>query len=88
VAARLKEQYNSEIIATMREKFSYGNVMQVPQLEKIVVNMGVGDATQDPRMMDTAMSELMAITGQKPAPRKARHRLHGDAARRADVRIS
>jgi large subunit ribosomal protein L5 len=56
----------------MREQFAYGNVMEVPKLEKVVVNMGVGDATAEPRLLENAMSELAVITGQTPAIRKAR----------------
>jgi large subunit ribosomal protein L5 len=56
----------------MREQYGYANVMQVPKLDKIVVNMGVGDSTQDPRLMDNAVAELTRITGQKPSIRKAR----------------
>jgi large subunit ribosomal protein L5 len=72
LAARLKEQYFSTILPEMREQFQFPNVMEVPRLEKIVVNMGVGDATADPRFLETGMSELAVITGQKPAIRKAR----------------
>ncbi len=72
MAARLKEIYFKQIVPEMREEFGYKNVMQVPRLEKIVVNMGVGDAIGDPRMMEMATAELATITGQKPSIRKAR----------------
>lgn len=72
MAPRLKEQYNTAILPALREQFGYKNVMETPHLEKIVVNMGVGDANQDPRLMDSAMQELAQITGQKPSIRKAR----------------
>jgi large subunit ribosomal protein L5 len=72
VAARLKELYDKKILAEMRDQFKYENVMQVPRLEKIVVNMGVGDGQSDPRMMENAIAELSVITGQKPSIRKAR----------------
>ncbi|MCA1901805.1 MAG: 50S ribosomal protein L5 [Candidatus Hydrogenedens sp.] len=72
MAPRLKERYFQHIVPEAMKKFQYKNVMQVPRLEKIVVNMGVGDATQDSRLLDNAMSELSIITGQKPQIRKAR----------------
>ena len=73
MAARLKEIYKNEVIKALRDEFNYENVMQVPALEKIVVNMGVGDATADPKLMDAAVAELALITGQKPVIRKARN---------------
>lgn len=72
MAARLRELYNQGIAPELREKFGYKNPMQGPKLVKVVVNMGVGDATQDPRLMDTAAAELAQITGQKASIRKAR----------------
>jgi len=72
VAARLKEQYNSEILGELRDQFERKNVMEVPRLDKIVVNMGVGDAQTDARLMENALSELGQITGQKASVRKAR----------------
>jgi large subunit ribosomal protein L5 len=77
VAARLKEQYASTILPELREQFGYANVMEVPRLEKIVVNMGVGDAQTDPRLMEMAVAELATITGQKPSIRKARRSISG-----------
>lgn len=71
VGIRLKEKYQEEIITALREEFGYTNIMQVPGLEKIVVNMGVGDAIADAKLMDTAVAELALITGQKPVIRKA-----------------
>ncbi len=70
--ARLKERYKSAIVPELMAEFGYQNLMQVPRLEKVVVNMGVGDAIGDPRMLETAMAELAQITGQKPCVRKAR----------------
>ena len=72
MAARLKEKYYSEILPAMQEEFKYDNIMQAPKLEKIIVNVGVGDATQDPRLLDAAVEELTLIVGQKPAIRKAK----------------
>tara|TARA_Y100000588_G_C14031664_1_gene828926 strand:+ start:352 stop:894 length:543 start_codon:yes stop_codon:yes gene_type:complete len=70
--SRLKDLYKSEIVTAMIEQFSYGNVMQVPQIEKIVVNMGVGEAVQDAKVLDNAIADLTAITGQKPAVRRSK----------------
>ena len=68
---RLKERYRDEIAGALREQFSYGNPMQVPGLVKIVVNMGVGEAARDAKLMDGAVRDLTAITGQKPQVRRA-----------------
>lgn len=72
MAARLKERYSSEIRGELRKQFERKNIMEVPRLEKIVVNMGVGDAQTDARLMENALSELGQITGQKASIRKAR----------------
>jgi large subunit ribosomal protein L5 len=72
IKARLSDAYRKEIIPDMMKKFSYKNVMEVPQLHKIVVNMGVGDAVADPKILDEAVKELETITGQKASIRKAR----------------
>jgi len=77
VPARLRETYQKKILPEMREQFQFGNVMEVPRLEKVVVNMGVGDAQTEPRMLDAAMSELGAVTGQKPSIRRARKSIAG-----------
>lgn len=69
---RLKERYRNEIVAQMRERYGYANPMQVPRLVKIVVNMGVGDAARDAKVIEGAMRDLAAITGQKPQLRRAR----------------
>jgi large subunit ribosomal protein L5 len=69
---RLKTKYREEIAGKLREEFSYENVMQIPGLVKIVVNMGVGDAARDSKLMDGAVRDLTTITGQKPAITKAR----------------
>ena len=69
---RLKTKYREEIAGKLREEFSYENVMQIPGLVKIVVNMGVGDAARDSKLMDGAIKDLTTITGQKPAVTKAR----------------
>jgi large subunit ribosomal protein L5 len=72
VAPRLKERYRAEIVAALREQFGYENIMQVPGVTKVVVNMGVGDAARDSKLIDGAIRDLATITGQKPAVTKAR----------------
>ena len=69
---RLKQRYREEIAGKMREQFGYENVMQIPGLTKIVVNMGVGDAARDSKLIEGAIRDLATITGQKPAVTKAR----------------
>ncbi|ARB40134.1 50S ribosomal protein L5 [Mammaliicoccus sciuri] len=69
---RLKEKFNNEISAELVKKFNYSSVMEVPKIEKIVVNMGIGDAVQNSKVLDTAVEELQAITGQKPLVTKAK----------------
>jgi large subunit ribosomal protein L5 len=70
--ARLKEHYMTKVVPALTKEFGYGNVMAVPRLEKITVNMGVGEATQNPKLIDGAVQELGQITGQKPVVTKAR----------------
>ena len=72
VPPRLKERYRSEIAGAMREEFSYPNVMQTPTIMKIVVNMGVGEAARDAKLIDGAVKDLAIITGQRPAVARAR----------------
>ncbi len=69
---RLRERYRNEIAPALREEFGYANVMQVPGLSKIVVNMGVGEAARDAKLIDGAVRDLSVITGQKPAVNRAR----------------
>ena len=69
---RLKERYRSEIAPALRDEFSYDNVMQVPGLSKIVVNMGVGEAARDAKLIDGAVRDLSLITGQRPAVARAK----------------
>jgi large subunit ribosomal protein L5 len=69
---RLKTRYNDELRAQLKETLGLGNIMEVPRLEKIVVNMGVGKATQQSSLLDGALRDLTAITGQKPLVTKAR----------------
>ncbi len=72
MTARLKVQFEKTIVPEMRKEFGYDNIMEVPHLEKIVVNMGVGDGQSDPRLMENAVNELTSITGQKACVRKAK----------------
>jgi large subunit ribosomal protein L5 len=69
---RLKQRYRGEIMKALRDEFSYANVMQVPGLTKIVVNMGVGEAARDAKLIEGAVRDLTAITGQKPAVNRAK----------------
>jgi len=72
VTPRLKARYRAEIAPALREQFGYPNVMQIPGVTKVVVNMGVGDAARDSKLIEGAIRDLQAITGQKPAVTKAR----------------
>lgn len=74
---RLQEKYRTTVIPAMMEKFNYKSVMQVPRLEKIVVNMGVGDAISNSKALDDAVNELMLITGQKPLVTYAKKSIAG-----------
>jgi large subunit ribosomal protein L5 len=97
---RLKERYRAEIAPALKEQFGYANVMQIPGLVKIVVNMGVGEAARDAKLIDGAVRDLATITGQRPAVaqgeevRRAVQAARGhadrrarDAARRPDVGV-
>jgi large subunit ribosomal protein L5 len=70
--ARLKQKYHDEVIPAMMQEFSYKNTMQVPRLEKITVNVGLGEATQNIKALDTTVAEITAITGQKPVVTRAK----------------
>ena len=70
--ARLQDLYKAEIVPSLKEKFGYRNVMQVPRLTKVVVNMGLGDAIENVKVIETAAAEIGVITGQKPVVTKAR----------------
>lgn len=69
---RLKKKYREEVIPALMEQFQYGNVMEVPRIEKVCLNQGVGDATQDKKLVDTAVAELSMIAGQKSVSTKAK----------------
>ena len=70
--ARLKQKYQDEVIPAMMQEFSYKNTMQVPRLEKITLNVGLGEATQNIKALDTTVAEMTAITGQKPVVTRAK----------------
>ncbi|GAB6158651.1 50S ribosomal protein L5 [Desulfotomaculum varum] len=70
--ARLKEKYQKEVVPALMQKFGYKNVMQVPKIEKVVVNVGLGEAIQNSKAVDAAVGDLMAITGQRPITTKAK----------------
>ena len=72
VTPRLSELYKKEIVSALMKRFGYNNIMQVPKLEKISVNCGVGAATQDPKILETVVRELTVIVGQKPSIRKSK----------------
>ena len=71
--SRLKEQYNNEIVPAMIKKFEYKNVMQVPKLDKIVINMGVGEAKENAKLLDAAIKDMETITGQKAVVTRAKN---------------
>ncbi|MBO0773814.1 MAG: 50S ribosomal protein L5, partial [Actinobacteria bacterium] len=72
VPPRLRQRYRDEIAPALREEFGYANVMQVPGVTKIVVNMGVGEAARDAKLIEGAVKDLTIITGQKPAVARAK----------------
>jgi large subunit ribosomal protein L5 len=72
MSARLKEKYQKEVIPALQKEFGYKNVMAVPKVEKVVVNMGLGEATSNAKIIDTGADELARITGQKPVTRRAK----------------
>jgi len=83
--ARLKEVYNTTIRQAMKEEFGYASDMQIPKLEKIVINMGVGEAAQDKKKIDAAVAELEAIAGQKAVKTKATKSIAGFKLREGQV---
>ncbi len=74
---RLHTKYSEEIVPSLREKFGYKSIMETPKLEKIVVNMGVGDATGNSKLLEAAVNDLKAITGQQPVVTKAKKAIAG-----------
>ncbi len=69
---RMQEQYNKEVVPALRKAFDFKNIMQVPRIEKIVVNIGMGEALDNPKALESAVADLVIITGQKPVMTKAR----------------
>jgi large subunit ribosomal protein L5 len=69
---RLREQYQESVVPALREKFQYANVMEVPRITKVTINMGLGDAVADKKVIEHALSDMTAIAGQKPVVTKAR----------------
>ena len=74
---RLKEKYLNEVVPSLKEKHNYKSIMEVPKLEKIVINMGVGDATTNSKLLDAAVADLTVISGQKPVITRARKSIAG-----------
>lgn len=72
MAARLKEKYKSEVAQAMMQKFGYKNVMEIPKVEKVVINMGVGEAVGNPKVLDAAVADMTLIAGQKPVVTRAK----------------
>jgi len=77
IPARLKEQYAQSVVPALMKQFNLTNPMQVPRVEKIVINMGVGDATQNPKLIDAAVRDLTLISGQKPIVTRAKKSIAG-----------
>ncbi len=72
IELRLKNKYHKEVAPAMKERFNYSNVMMIPRLEKVVVNMGLGEAIANPKILDSAVGDMVAITGQKPVVTKSK----------------
>ena len=88
--SRLKEIYKNEIVDAMMKKFEYKNVMEVPKLDKVVVNMGVGEAKDNAKALESAVKDMETVTGQKAVLTKAKKSvawMQGDTARGKNVRV-
>ena len=72
MTSRLKDKYQNEVINALMERFNYTNVMEAPKLEKVIINMGLGEARDNPKVLESAVKELEIITGQKPVVTKAK----------------
>ncbi|CAM3561055.1 MULTISPECIES: 50S ribosomal protein L5 [Brevibacillus] len=77
MAVRLKEKYSNEIVPSLMSKFNYTSIMQVPKVEKIIINMGVGEAVANAKALDTAVEDLQIIAGQKPVVTRAKKSIAG-----------
>src|SRR3712207_7889728 len=86
--ARLKDRYNEEILPRLVQRFGYSSVMQAPKVEKVVLNMGVGEAKQDSKMLEAAQEQLATIAGQKPNVRRARKSIAQFKVRRSEEHTS
>lgn len=75
--ARLLEKYRNQVVPALMKQFNYKNPLQVPRLEKIVINMGLGEATQNPKVIDAAVEDLRAISGQQPVVTRAKKSIAG-----------
>ena len=75
--ANLKERYQNEVVAQLKEQFSYNNVMQIPRITKVTLNMGIGEAVSDKKLIDNAVGDLEKLSGQKPLVTKARKSIAG-----------
>jgi large subunit ribosomal protein L5 len=85
MAARLKEKYDKEVRKQLQDRFGYKNVNQIPKLEKVVINMSVGDAITNSKVLDTAVGELQSISGQKPVVTKAKKSIAAFKRRQSDA---
>lgn len=83
--SRIKEKYKKEVIPILKEKFGYKNDLAVPKLEKIVINMGIGDASSNPKALEAAVEALRALTGQHPIKRPARRSIAGFKIRKGMI---
>lgn len=70
--SRMKDKYNDEVVKGLMERFGYKNVMEIPKIEKVVINMGVGEAVSNPKILDVAVNDMMTIAGQKPVVTRAK----------------
>lgn len=72
MASRLQDKYNNEVVPALMEKFKYDNIMQAPKIDKVIINMGVGEARENPKALENAVNEMTIISGQKPVVTKAK----------------
>lgn len=77
MAIRLKEKYENQVVSALMEKFGYKNIMQVPKIEKVIINIGLGEAKDNPKALDAAVGDLTKITGQKPVVTRAKKAIAG-----------
>ena len=75
--ARLKDKYLNEVVPALQEQFKYTNVMAIPKLDKVVINIGLGEAVANPKALDAALNDLTLITGQKPVVTRAKKSIAG-----------